>query len=152
MRLAFSVVNKNGNANIHPSKVAIMIEFVDSNSVDYSRFEAVIEHGTTTGKQDFINNRYCVLSKQLQQLNTTNGFTWNSVNQINIYACAYESSSVSSNFYIMLDALRLENTTSNNPLYGLTGYSVVKNDDSSTIIKNANTNNYVEFRFGIGIG
>jgi hypothetical protein len=57
----------------------------------------------------------------------------------------------SSNYYIALDALRLENTQTVNPLYGLTGYSVVKNDNATTVIKSPNTSNYVEFRFAVGV-
>ena len=56
-----------------------------------------------------------------------------------------------SDYYIALDALRLENVATVNPLYGLTGYSVIKNDNATAIIKSPNTNNYVEFRFSIGV-
>jgi hypothetical protein len=51
-----------------------------------------------------------------------------------------------------LDALRLENLNTPNPLYGLVGYSVVQNDNATTIIKSSNTSNYVEFKFSIGVG
>ena len=47
--------------------------------------------------------------------------------------------------------MRLENTSTSNPLYGLTGYTVVKNTDAETVIKSPNTSNYVEFRFSIGV-
>ena len=57
----------------------------------------------------------------------------------------------SSNYYIALDALRLENVATVNPLYGLTGYSVIKTDGAETIIKSPNTSNYIEFRFSIGV-
>ena len=56
-----------------------------------------------------------------------------------------------SDYYIALDAMRLENIATINPLYGLTGYSVIKNDTASTIVKSPNTNNYIEFRFSIGV-
>jgi hypothetical protein len=36
-------------------------------------------------------------------------------------------------------------------LYGLTGYSVIQNIDASTIVKNPNTSNYIEFRFSVDI-
>ena len=45
----------------------------------------------------------------------------------------------------------LENVATINPLYGLTGYSVIKTDNAETIIKSPNTSNYVEFRFSIGV-
>lgn len=152
LRLAFSVVNIDGTINTNPDKVALMIEFTGSDTSKFARFETVLENGTSAGQQDFTNNRYCVVSKELQELYVTETFTWNSVNTINVYACAYQSSAVSDNFYILLDALRFENISTNNPLYGLTGYSVIQNDTASTIIKSPNTSNYIEFRFGIGIG
>ena len=61
------------------------------------------------------------------------------------------ASGPSSNFYAALDGLRFENTTVINPLYGLTGYSQVRTSDSQPIIKDLNTSNLVEFRFGLDV-
>jgi hypothetical protein len=47
--------------------------------------------------------------------------------------------------------MRLENLTTTNPLYGLTGYSVLKTDGALPIVKLANTANYIEFRIAIGV-
>jgi hypothetical protein len=47
--------------------------------------------------------------------------------------------------------MRLENISTVNPLYGLTGYSVIQNVDASTIVKSPNTSNYIEFRFSVGV-
>jgi hypothetical protein len=63
-----------------------------------------------------------------------------------------EAGSPSDLFYVCLDGLRLENTTSTNSLYGLTGYSVIKSVGAKPIIKSANTTNYIEFRFALGVG
>jgi hypothetical protein len=52
-------------------------------------------------------------------------------------------------FWIALDGMRLENVSSINPLYGLVGYSIV--DGTNTIIKSANTTNYIEFRFALNV-
>ena len=57
----------------------------------------------------------------------------------------------SSDYYVAIDALRFENITTQNPLYGLTGYSVIKNTDAETIVKTANSTNFVEFRFAVGV-
>ena len=74
---------------------------------------------------------------------------------VKIYVSIFDSLSgglhPTSDYYIALDAMRLENIATVNPLYGLTGYSVIKNDDATTIIKSPNTNNSVEFRFSIGV-
>jgi hypothetical protein len=92
----------------------------------------------------------------LQDLYTSANFTWNAVTVVKIYACVLSEDSgpspvPSSDYYIALDALRLENVATVNPLYGLTGYSVIKTDGAETIIKSPNTSNYIEFRFSIGV-
>jgi hypothetical protein len=101
--------------------------------------------------QDFSTNRYFVVSKQLQELYTSANFTWNAVTVVKIYACVIDNGAPSGNYYVALDAMRLENVATINPLYGLTGYSVIKTDGAETIIKSPNTSNYVEFRFSIGV-
>ncbi len=53
----------------------------------------------------------------------------------------------SKEYFIALDALRVDNVSTVNPLYGLTGYSVIQNIDELAIVKSSNTNNYIEYRF-----
>jgi len=156
LRLAFSVVNRDGDSAANPDTVRILIDFAatDSNNpTTYARFEVNIEDGVDG--YDFETNRYFVVSKQLQELYKSQNFTWNAVTVVKIYVSVFDSLSgglnPTSNYYIALDSLRLENIATVNPLYGLTGYSVIKNDDATTIIKSPNTNNYVEFRFSIGV-
>ena len=50
-----------------------------------------------------------------------------------------------------IDALKLENVATVNPLYGLTGYSVIQTSGAATIVKSPNTSNYVEFRFSVDL-
>jgi hypothetical protein len=54
-------------------------------------------------------------------------------------------------FYIALDALRVDNISTVNPLYGLTGYSIVQNLQEATVVKSPNTNNYIEYRFVLDV-
>lgn len=150
LRLALAVVTKNSSSDV-PDKVNVVINFTNSDSSQYARFEAVLENGTGTGQYDFTTNRYFVISKQLQELVTSSGFNWDIVTQVQVYANAIDGGSVSSNYYIALDALRLENVATVNPLYGLTGYSIVQNSAATTIVKSPNTNNYIEFRFAVGV-
>ena len=154
LRLAFSVVNKNGSSASAPDSVIIMVEFASTEgaSPEYARFQAELVGGTGPGQYGFTDNRYWVISKQLQDLYVSSSFTWDSVTVAKIYACAIEDGAPSGDYYIALDAMRLENTQTTNPVYGLTGYSVVKNDNAETVIKASNTTNYVEFRFSIDIG
>jgi hypothetical protein len=58
---------------------------------------------------------------------------------------------VNKNLYISLDAIRLDNVTTTNPLYGLSGYSVIQNSDEATVVKSPNTSNYLEYRFSLDV-
>jgi len=160
LRLAFSVVNKVANSNTVPDNVKILVEFSHpglNSTQEYARLEIDIDDqaysaGTSTDKRNFATNRYVVAKKTLQDLNKTSNFDWREVNVAKIYACVTEAGSPSNLFYVCLDGLRLENVTSTNSLYGLTGYSVIKSPGAKPIIKSANTTNYIEFRFALDVG
>ena len=156
LRLAFSLVSKNGSSSAIPDTVRVLVDFssTDTGSGEFARFEAEINHadsGNTESSQDFETNRYFVVSKELQELYTTANFTWDAVTVVKIYACVIDAGVPSEDYYIALDAMRLENTQTTNPLYGLTGYALVKNDNAETVAKSPNTSNYVEFRFTVGV-
>jgi hypothetical protein len=160
LRFAFSVVNKVANSNTVPDNVKILLEFsyIGTNSAqEYARFEIDIDDeaylaGTADDVFDFSQSRYIVSTKALKDLNKTDTFDWREVTVVKIYACVTEAGLPSDLFYVCLDGLRLENVTSTNSLYGLTGYSVIKNAGSRPIIKSANTTNYIEFRFALDVG
>jgi hypothetical protein len=156
LKLAFSLVNKDGDSVAIPDTVRVLVDFssTDAGSGEFARFEAEINHGTSGNPelvQDFETNRYFVVTKQLQELYTTANFTWNAVTVVKIYASVIDGGTPSEDYYVALDAIRLENVATINPLYGLTGYSVIKTDGAETIIKSPNTSNYIEFRFSIGV-
>ncbi len=160
LRLAFSVVNKVANSNTVPDNVKILIEFSHiglNSSLEYARFEVDIDDvsnssGNAEYVTNFATNRYIVAKKAFQDLNKTNNFDWREVAVVKIYACVTEAGSPSDLFYVCLDGFRLENITSTNSLYGLTGYSVIKSVGSKPIVKSANTTNYIEFRFALDVG
>jgi len=58
---------------------------------------------------------------------------------------------INKNFYVCMDAIRLDNVSTANPLYGLSGYSVVQNANEVPIVKAPNTNNYLEYRFVLDV-
>jgi hypothetical protein len=159
LRLPFSIINKDGESKTlqnasSPDTVRILVDFAstDSSSPDaFARFEAELVNGTGPGEYDFDSNRYFVISKELQNLYVSPNFTWDAVTVAKIYVTTLIGSTPSSDYYVALDAMRLENVSSLNPLYGLTGYSVIQNETASTIIKSPNTSNYIEFRFSIGV-
>ena len=112
---------------------------------------------TTAGKVvgatqwDFTNNRYVVAKKKIKDLYKTANFNWADVRFIEVYFCANNGGAGNGNFYVALDALRLENISSFNDVYGLTAYTVSKTSDSFPIIKNNNTSNFFEFKYALGV-
>lgn len=159
LRLAFSVVSKNPSPNTVPDNVKIMLEFSYTGSdvpQEYARFEVDIDDlgytaGTSPDNRNLSTNRYLVVSKALKDLNKTDNFDWREVTVAKIYSCVTEAGVPSDLFYVCLDGLRLENITSTNSLYGLTGYSVIRTVGSKPIVKAPNTTNYIEFRFSLGV-
>lgn len=157
LKLAFSIVNNDGDdpttttvdESVDPEQIRIMVEFAsgETGSIEYAKFDAVLTNGENG--VDFSTNRYFTVTKELQELNKTIGFSWDSVTIVKVYCSVLYGTGLepSGNFWVALDGIRLENVTTVNPLYGLTGYSVIKTDDGSTITKNSNSNNFIEFRF-----
>lgn len=159
LRLAFSVVSKNPSPNTVPDNVKIMLEFSYTGSdipQEYARFEVDIDDlgytaGTSPDNRNLSTNRYLVVNKALKDLNKTDNFDWREVTVAKIYSCVTEAGAPSDLFYVCLDGLRLENITSTNSVYGLTGYSVIRTVGSKPIVKAPNTTNYIEFRFSLGV-
>jgi hypothetical protein len=151
LRFAFSVVSKDVLETLQPFRVKILIEFADSdatNSTNYAQFQVNV----TNAQKGFSTNRYVVETRSLEQLVKSSSFTWNSVNVVKIWASVEDSAgNPDPKFYVALDALRLENITTINPLYGMSGYSVVRSPDLKPIVKVANTANLVEFRFALDV-
>jgi hypothetical protein len=159
LRLAFSVLNKNGNlSNEYPDKVRIIVEFSDLDSSfegQRAQFQVDLSNGSgglENGEWDFVNNRFVVLNQKLRDLFQTPTFNWANVELVKVYISVIDDSGPSDNFYISLDAMRLENLSTRNPVYGMSAYSVVKTEDGNPLIKDLNTTNLTEFRFGIDIG
>lgn len=159
LKLAFSLINKDGESAEVPDNIKILVQFSSSDTTsggEYANFTVDIDdinfaEGDGENSSDFSENRYFVVSKELQSLYYTPAFNWSIVNVVKIYASVERNGAVSSNYYIALDGMRLENLTTTNPLYGLTGYSVLKTDGALPIIKAPNTSNYIEFRVAIGV-
>jgi hypothetical protein len=152
LRLAFSVINRVGDSLTQPESVRIIIEFSSTGtfkSGKWAIFEAVVNNTSN----DFSTNRYFVVKKQLQELQKSTDFSWAEINTVRIYASVIKAGSIepTEDFYVCLDGVRLENVTSTNSVYGLTGYSVMRTPEAKTIIKSANTTNYIEFRFGLDV-
>ena len=153
LRLAFSIVNRDGTygSGTQPERARVLVSFENTDGTEFARLEAEVADDSSGGQYDFATERYFVVKKQIQELYRTSGFEWNAVSVVKIYACVIDGVNPSGNYYVALDALRLENVATVNPLYGLIGYSVIETTGASTVIKNPNTSTYVEFRFSIGV-
>ncbi len=150
IKLAFSIINKDPDPSIVPDEVRILLEFAENDTAgsgESAKFEVIM----TAGDYNFATNRYHVVTKQLQQLYKTTGFTWNNVSIVKIYSTVIKNNVASPDFYIGFDAIRFENISTTNPVYGMTGYTVLKNANAETVIKAANTSNYIEFRFALDV-
>lgn len=150
LKFAFSVANKNGQSTATPDSIRILINFSSTDvygTGEYAKFEVILN----AADYDFAHNRYFVVTKRLEELIKSSGFTWANVDVVQIFASVIDNGSPSSDFYICMDAIRFENTNTANSLYGLTGYSVIKNTDAATIVKVANTTNFLEFRFAMDV-
>ncbi len=153
LKLAFSIINRDGTygSGTQPERARVLVSFENTSGTQFARLEAEVADDSSGGQYDFATERYFVVTKQLQELYRTSGFDWNAVSVVKIYACVIDGVNPSANYYVALDALRLENVATLNPLYGLTGYSVIQTSGAETIVKSPNTNNYVEFRFSVDL-
>jgi hypothetical protein len=114
---------------------------------------AITAAGKVVGETqwDFTNNRYVISKKKIKDLYKTADFNWADVKFAKLYFCANNGSTGNSDFYVALDALRLENISSFSPVYGLTAYTVTKTSDSFPILKSSNTSNFIEFKYALGV-
>jgi hypothetical protein len=151
LRLAFSVIDKEVGQAETIESVKILLEFASSDVVDPDNFARM---EIDLGNEDviFADNRYIISKINLEDLIKSSGFTWNTVNVIKIYVSVFEpEETLSDKFYVCLDGLRFENVTAESPLYGLSGYSVVRNEQGRPIVKQSNSSNLVEIRFGLDV-
>ena len=163
LRLAFSVVNRVPGTSlipaIIPDNVKILIEFSHTgpnSSQEYAKFQINVDEvsyaaGTANQENNFEENRYIISTTTFQDLKKSANFNWKNVSVAKIYSSVTKNNLPVDSFYVCLDALRIENTTSTNSLYGLTGYSVIKSVGARPVIKSSNTTNYIEFRFVLDV-
>jgi hypothetical protein len=149
LTLAFCVFNYDALASEgNPDFVKILVEFFRneiSTDVGFAKLEIYVDG------QDLSNNRYQSISVPISELITTPDFTSSEIRVARIFAYIEKDGEPSSDYYVALDGFRLDNITTDNPLYKMVGYSIIKNDNEYPVIKFNNTRNYIEFRFGLGV-
>jgi hypothetical protein len=164
LKLAYSLVDKNAVPMANIADIKILMEFFKNEVTTTSGFAKAQIY--VPGSY-FANNRYRVDSWQLSQnidytneaasysypytrFYTSSDFSASEIRVCRIFIDITEQSELDGSHYVALDGFRIDNTTEN-PTYKMSGYSVIKND-GRPIIKSANTNNYIDFRFAIGVG
>jgi len=151
--LAFSLIDKDAIGVGVPDYVKILIEFYKNETSITSGFaKAEIQIDGT----DFTSDRYKVIEIPISSLITSEDFSSAQVRLARIFASVVYTDGgeqkTSPVHYVELEGIRIENTTSSNPIYGMVGYSAVRTSDGQPIYKYTNTNNYIEFRFNLDVG
>jgi len=164
LHAAFSVVSvsstSDGESFDAIGSVRVMLRFANSHQTDpaITAF-AQMDIDLSSTDYDFATNRYFVATQQLQDLNRYGSFTWRETSVVLAYASVLDTNGdPMDEYYVALDGLRLENVSSFNPLYGLTGYTIIENSTQGTtgtypkpIIKLPNTSNFIEFRYSLDV-
>lgn len=155
IRLAFSIVNATTNSIADPTKVKIFVDFQSTEgsvqTAEFAKWSIILSDGITLPNGqvvDFSENRYYVVSTKLSELERFGA--WSSITSARIFVEI--DGPPGEEFYLALDGMNFVNVTTENPLYGLVGYSKVKAFNSVPILKEANTRSFLEFRFGIDMG
>jgi hypothetical protein len=173
LKLAFSVVSRDEDPTNDdvPTSVRLMVEFTSTDAYgegQYARMEVDLYNSDVLSEDlpnegyrsnvvidDLSKNRYFVATRKIEQLTKSSGFSWELVKNVKVYASVMDANNEPTDlFYVVLDGLRFENVSTTNPVYGMTGYTVVNNNDFNqprTIIKSPNSTNYVEFRFAVDV-
>ena len=152
LALAVSVLDKTfDGSDGTPEFVKILVEFY-RNEVDQGTGFAKAELYLDSSQ---LIDRYHVIRFPISDLITSPDFTFSQARVARIFAYVgieQDSEIVPSNkHYVAIDGFRLDNVTTQNPLYKMVGYSPTKNADGTPIVKFSNTQNYIEFRFSLGV-
>ena len=176
LKLAFSVIDKSAvGSSINDVKI-LMEFFQDESNTNNSYAKAQIYvPGAAYNETQYLNdNKYYVASWQLSQaidysnysgsiastlsapyikFFTSNDFSSSQIRVCRIWVMINDGSNssptASTNNYISFDGFRIENTLEN-PIYKMSGYSLIKGT-GTPISKLSNTNNYIDFRFSLGV-
>ena len=151
--LALSVIDRQSDGSSGtPDFIKILVQFF-RNEIDQNLGFAIAE--LYIDSSEIINNNYKVLRFPISSFITSPDFTSTEISIARIFAAVYVENNgnyvTSPDHYVALDGLRLDNISTQNPLYKMVGYSPTITQDGSPILKLSNTSNYVEFRFGLGV-
>lgn len=147
--IAFSIANAQQAISVVPDSYYIMLEFGYGNGTDTARFTFA---DSNPGSTIIGGNRYMVLTQKMSSMVATAGFNWQNVTSLKIYSSIEVSGTPTNQFAIVLDALRFDNVSTQNPLYALTAYTIVNTSSGQVLSKKANSNDLINFRLDFAIG
>lgn len=164
IRIAYSLINSVSAPSQTPRSINIMLEFITKNGLDFAKYHFRDTDATSliSGTGPYASNRYRVKSLPISTAtiaasSLSSGFSWANVGTLRIWASVESATTyagtVLTDFDICLDAIRIENKSNTNPLYGLVGYMVTGTNpygDILPIVKNDSMSHQVEFRYIIG--
>ena len=167
IRLALSVISTDVTNGSLPVSINIAIELVDGSQKSAIVVNQITPANSNLTAGDYSSstqgNRYVVSKIALGSSNfyKDTGFDTANIVEARIHANITDSAGQSStNYWIGLDGLRLENLSDVNPLFALSAYTVLKNSlyaNAGTIeyaapaIKALNTSGLVEFKFSMDV-
>jgi hypothetical protein len=150
IKIAFSIIGRYTNSNDTPDDIRILVEFVNNlPNIETEPPKAYAEFSTDS--VSVAENRYQVLTKKISDFTTDPTFSWANINLIKIYSSMSNLGVADNNNFFLFDGIRIDNVTATNPLYSLVGYNLITTNDSYPVLKEENTNNFIEYRFGIGV-
>jgi hypothetical protein len=153
LKLAFSLLSRTASVDTAPDSVRILLEFTNGTTLPGTSPKAKLSMilSSSDFQVDGNANRYVVVTKSLSNFERDTDFTFSNINGIRIYTSILVGGVPTDNYLVAYDGLRIDNVSTINPLYSLVGYDVIKTDNGLPILKQENTNNYIEYRFGIGV-
>lgn len=151
LKLAFSIMDKTATGSGNPDQVRILMEFF-TNEVTTERGYAKAKIEYNTGE---LGERYFVAEVPIADLQTSPDFSASEIRICRLWASVLVDDGIgnlvpSQNHYVVPDVFRIDNVTTQNPLYKMVGYGIA-NSTGNPIVKLQNTNNYVEFRLSLGL-
>lgn len=161
---AGDTVSVSGIVSTPPGELNITDAVVTESTSTYFKVKAANSTAVTytSGGSAIIENKYVEFTHETVSYTGTHKITSvPSTTEIIYYVDGASLSSTplspegkanlaSKEYFVALDAIRLDNVSTVNPLYGMTGYALIQNQDAVTVLKNPNTNNYIEFRVNLG--
>ena len=155
LKFAFALYPKDpANLTPLPTELSFTMTFksdpnIDSN-IDFTDPNVEVPNGVAIWRHtmDAANtpqpSRYNVVSTPIKDILVSS----QSPIPTNLRYVEIEFDAFDENWYAGIDAIRFDSEITTNPLYVMSGYTVVSQD---ALIKKANTNAYAEFRFGLDI-